>query len=1088
MRFRLLGPVEVESDDGRVHALARRQERAVLAILLLETGRIVPVDRLCLLLWDDDPPRQARRAVHAHVARIRAVLARAGAGTAGAELVSHRDGYLIQADPATIDVHRFRRLLGQAGGTTDLTERDRLLRDALALWRGPALHNAASDRLRERLCAELDEQRLQAVEASIATGLELGRHRELLPELARLTAEDRVRERLVELHMLALYRYGRTAEALDVYRHARDRIADELGLEPGPGLRQLHQTILRGAPLPATAPDPPVRTADARVTPAQLPPDQSGFTGRAGYLETLDNLLAEEATAAVVISAIAGTAGVGKTALAIHWAHRVRDRFPDGQLYGDLRGYAPVPAMRPIDTLAGFLSALGVPAQRVPSDLDQATGMYRSLLAGRRILVVLDNAASPDQVRPLLPGTAGCVVLITSRDSLGGLVARDGARRVSLDVLTPDEAEHLLTNILGPQRVAAETGATAELARVCAYLPLALRIAAANLTEHPDLRVSDYLDDLRGGDRLSALAVPGDEHTAVRATLELSYAALPPQARRMFRFNGLVPGPDISVDAAAALAGTSRTGAAAVLDRLADAHLLTEHVPGRYSCHDLLRRYATELAVRHDSDPERAAAIGRLYDHYLRTVDSAVHVLMPQTLRLARTPDGDAAGGRFADRDQALAWLDSERTNLVAAVTAAAQAGAGPSAWPLADALHGYFKLRTLIVDWLTVARAGLLAAEAEDNQPATAAAELSLADAHNRNGAYDVAIAHYHRALTLTRHARWRDGEVAALNNLGIVYGQVGKLPLAADHFRQALAINRELGNSIAEARCLCNLGMVHHAAGQLRLAVEHYLQAVRLYETVGFPRGLGIALSNLGEDCHHLGRPVEAREHLRRALLLNRQVGDRGSEAETLRVLAGVDRDTGHIAESLGHAESALAIAQESGDLWLEPDMLNTLGSIQRIRHRQMTALEHHERALHLARERGVLGAEAEALTGLAAVHLDLGDTDGAGSFVHDALTLARRAGHQVREGQALTLLATIDLAADRPEDTIRHGQHALTVQHETGHRFGQAYTHLLLGHAFDRTQQPEAGQRHRQQAHALYADIGVPAPDPWATATAG
>jgi len=403
VRLRVLGPVQIESDDGQVYTLTRRQERSVLAILLLEAGRVVPIDRLCELLWGDDPPRHARRAVHAHIARIRAVLARAGGG---AELASDREGYRLDVDPNRVDVHRFRTLLHLATATTDLVERDRMLSEALSLWHGPALHNAAPEQLRERLCADLDEQRRRAVEAAIAAGLDLGRHDELLAELARLNTEQPVRERLVELHMLALYHQGRTSEALTVYQQARNRLSDELGLDPGPVLQQLHRAILRGEPVPGRAPPHGARPAPAPVRPAQLPPDQAGFVGRADDLDELDGLLTSRGTlagAAVVISAISGTAGVGKTALAVHWAHRIRDQFPDGQLYLNLRGYAHTPLVRPLDALARFLSALGVPAERVPADVDQAASLYRSLLADRRMLVLLDNAASADQVRPLLP-------------------------------------------------------------------------------------------------------------------------------------------------------------------------------------------------------------------------------------------------------------------------------------------------------------------------------------------------------------------------------------------------------------------------------------------------------------------------------------------------------------------------------------------------------------------------------------------------------------------------------------------------------------------------------------------------------------
>ncbi|TML22344.1 MAG: SARP family transcriptional regulator, partial [Actinobacteria bacterium] len=426
MQFRILGPVEICADDGRIVPLARRQERCLLGILLLDPGRVVPADRLCALLWDDNPPEQARAILRSHITRVRAALA----GAREVALDFQQGGYVLHAEPETVDVHRFRRLLDRAGTTTDAGTRERLLRQALALWRGPALDGAATPRLRTRLCADLEEQRLHASEEAIAAGLVLGRHRELLAELADLTGTHPAREHLAELHMRALYATGRTAEALAAYTRLRTHLADQLGLDPAPALQRLHRSILRREPLPDST--PPGTRSDVR--PAQLPPDLPGFAGRTGQLEHLDRLLAGR-TSAVVISAITGTAGVGKTSLAIHWAHRVRDRFPDGQLYLNLRGFDPAgSAVTPAEAVRGILDALGVAPQRIPDGLDAQVGLYRSLLSGKRLLILLDNARDPEQVRPLLPGSPGCLAVVTSRNRLTGLVAIDGAQPVPLDL------------------------------------------------------------------------------------------------------------------------------------------------------------------------------------------------------------------------------------------------------------------------------------------------------------------------------------------------------------------------------------------------------------------------------------------------------------------------------------------------------------------------------------------------------------------------------------------------------------------------------------------------------------------------------
>jgi DNA-binding SARP family transcriptional activator len=452
--LRILGPVEVEGDDGQVVTPVRRRERGLLGILLLEPGQVVPAHRLAELLWDGDPPDRARRALYSHVARIRALPADAGAGADEVALVSHGDGYLIRVAPELVDAQRFRRLVEQAGRTADLTGRARLLREALALWRGPVLHNAVTDRLGEQLGMELAELRLHATEESMAVGLAQGAHAELVGELARLAAAHPLRSRLLRLHLLALYHCGRTGDALEAYAAARSRLAEELGIDPDDESRRLHDAILRGEPVPRSdlpAPDP------TATRPAQLPPDLAAFTGRDFALKLLDELASVPGS----VVAIVGTAGVGKTTLAVHWAHRSVDRFPDGQLYVNLRGFDPGSAMAPEEAVPAFLDALGVAPHRVPSSLAAQVGLYRSLIAGKRLLVLLDNAASPEQVRPLLPGTPGCLALVTSRSQLAGLVATAGARPVPLDLLSADESRELLARRLGLERVAVEPAAAA---------------------------------------------------------------------------------------------------------------------------------------------------------------------------------------------------------------------------------------------------------------------------------------------------------------------------------------------------------------------------------------------------------------------------------------------------------------------------------------------------------------------------------------------------------------------------------------------------------------------------------------------------
>ena len=429
--FRVLGPVEVEC-SGDVLSLARRQERCLLGILLLEPGRMVPVDRLCDLVWEENPPEQARRGLQSHVARIRAMLARAGADRYGVALNSHSGGYLLRVDPERVDAHRFRSLVRQATNGSSLAQRDGMLREALALWRGPVLHDAGTDWLREHLCADLTELRLHAVEESMDVGIALGRHRELVPELAQLAAVHPTRERLIELHMVALHRAGRTAEALGVFAQARAHLADDLGLDPGPQLTRLHQSILRGESFGDVVPAPQVTIAQpAPHVPRCLPRDIGDFTGRHEILARLLAAVPDQADAGSVILTIDGMPGVGKTALAVHLAHRVANRYPDGQLAIDLHGHSKEAPTEPAAALDTLLRQLGVAGDRIPDGIEARMALWRSELAGRRVLLLLDNAATSEQTSPLLPAGSGCLTLVTSRRRLAGL---DGVRSFSLAI------------------------------------------------------------------------------------------------------------------------------------------------------------------------------------------------------------------------------------------------------------------------------------------------------------------------------------------------------------------------------------------------------------------------------------------------------------------------------------------------------------------------------------------------------------------------------------------------------------------------------------------------------------------------------
>jgi DNA-binding SARP family transcriptional activator len=1080
LEFRILGPLEIWRGGEQVQIAAAR-ERAIVAVLLLEANRVVATDRLIDLLWgDEDVPPRARQTLHTWMWRLRRRLE-------PPELfVTRPPGYLLRVQPEQVDLFRFEALLRRgrqalaAGATAEAAQ---LLGAALHLWRGQPLADVAAKRLRQTEGARLTELHLQAVEGRIEAELALGRHAELIGELRGLVADHPLREELCAHLMTALYRSGRQAEALDVFRALRETLAEQLGVEPGPAIQRLHRAALRADraldPPPAVAdPSPvPMTPAPGRM-PAQLPADVSAFTGRTEHLDELDRLLTvAEDTTAIVISTIAGGAGVGKTALAVHWAHRVRDKFPHGQLYVNLRGYATATPMAPIEVLSRFLHALGVPAGQVPLDADEAADLYRTLLADRQVLVVLDNARDPDQVRSLLPGSPGCLVVVTSRDRLGGLVAREGAKRVTVGVLTAAEALDLLARTVGEQRLAAEPAAAIELTEACAYLPLALRIAAANLTNHAGRSIADYVEEVRAGNRLATLAVDGDERAAVRAAFDLSYQTLTPDVRRAFRSLGLVPGPDVTADAVAALVDTDPADAARRLDRLAAAHLVDENAPGRYTCHDLLRRYAAEQAHGDDSAADRQAAVRRLFDFYLHTADVAARLLYPEKLRLP-LPAADPTPS-IVDLGQparALAWLDAERPNLLAAVRCAAEQGLAV-AWLLADTLRGYFYLRMYAVDWLAVARAGLAAAHAAGDLPGQAAAHISLADLDWRYSRNQQAIDHYAAALAVSLQTGWLQGQASILGNLGTVYWQLGQPLRAADHYQQALAISRSTGWLQGQAMNLGNLASVCWQAGRLDESAAYNAEALALNRKVESLGGEAVNENNLGETYHLLGRLDEALGHIGRALDLHRQIGNRGSEAETLRCLAAVHRDAGRLDVALDLAQQALSLARDTGNRRQETDALNTLASVRHRLGDRLQAVEEYQEALRLARETNNRYPQAEALLGLAAAHRRPGQPGQAGGYARQALALAERDGYRILEGRALNLLAAAHLDRREPARAVDFAERAVAALSETGHRLGLVSGYLLLADARADLGDPCGADEHRERGRRLLADLGLP-----------
>jgi DNA-binding SARP family transcriptional activator len=627
-RFLLLGLVEADRGGERL-PLGRRRERSLLAVLLLAAGRPVPQARLVDLLWDGDPPGAARASLHSHVSRLRTGLDPDGTGRYGVRLSTRDGGYAAEVDPAAVDAHRFTDLVVRARAERDPTQRGGMLREALALWRGPALADAGSALLRRRVAADLEELRLSAIELVLDADLDCGRHREVAGEAARLTGEHPLREGLWARLSLALYRCGRQAEALDALAQARDRLVTELGLAPSPQLRQLQHRILNADP----ALDPPAASVQPTAEPVparQLPMDIAEFTGRRAALRQLTAETREGACTAPTVWVIVGMPGVGKTRLAVHAAHLLvaSGRFDDVQLWADLRGYDPrQPPTDPADVLATFLTLLGVPRDALPADLAARAALFRSHLASRRALVLLDNAADTEQVRPLLPGNPGGLTLITTRRQLSTL---DGSRVLPLDVFDRAEAVELLARIAGAGRIAAQPQDTARVVRLCGHLPIALAHAAGQLRVHRAWAVRDLAARLDGAEE------------RVWGAFDLSYRALAPSQRRLFRLLGLYPGTEVTVPEAAALADLAPGDAGALLEDLLDEHLVSETMPGRYRLHDLVRDYAGGRVHGEAPREQHYAALDRLVRHCLSVAVRATRALYPaESRRIGAGPDGE---------------------------------------------------------------------------------------------------------------------------------------------------------------------------------------------------------------------------------------------------------------------------------------------------------------------------------------------------------------------------------------------------------------------------------------------------------------
>jgi tetratricopeptide (TPR) repeat protein/transcriptional regulator with XRE-family HTH domain len=766
----------------------------------------------------------------------------------------------------------------------------------------------------------------------------------------------------------------------------RPKLAKALGV-PADGIEQL----LAGCAAPA---EPDRREAAAPLVPRQLPGAVAGFTGRAAELAELTGMLERAGAGApgtVVICAIGGTAGAGKTTLALHWAHQVADRFGDGQLHVNLRGFDPTgtPAA-PEAVIRGFLDALGVPPERIPVHIDAQAGLYRSLLADRQMLIVLDNARDEQQVRPLLPASPASLVIVTSRNQLAGLAAADGARLLSVDVLTHAEATQLLTARLGPARAAAEPEAVAEIATLCAYLPLALAVAAARAAARPGFPLATLAAELRDAvGRLDALD-SGDPSTSVRAVFSWSYQQLSTAAAWMFRLLGMHPGPDFDLYAVAALTGTTLDRARRVLDELARAHLCQITEPGRWGMHNLLYAYAHELAAE-DADDRQRQALTRLLDHYLHTSAVAMDALHPaERQRRPRMLPPATPAPAVSTSTAASAWLDAELATLVVVTAYAAERGWPTHATRLSATLFRYLSIGSHYSEARSIHSHARAAARSAGDRDSEAAALNALAGVHLREGAYQEAAAYLQQALALFRQANDRRGQARALHNLGLVQCQLGRIEQADELCSQSVSVFREIGDQYGEAKALDLLGTVHLEQGRYEQAVSQHQQALVLARELGDPNEQACALDNLGAVYLRLGSYEEAADSLRQALDLFRQVGNRIGEAFALSNLGAVCNGQRHFSQAASHLQEALALSRETGERASEAEAAIRLGEVLLATGQAYQARASHSAALDLAGQIGDKYRQARAHDGLGHACDLAGDRDQARRHWQDALTL--------------------------------------------------------------------------------------------------
>jgi DNA-binding SARP family transcriptional activator/tetratricopeptide (TPR) repeat protein len=993
MEFRVLGPLEVRHEERSV-PLGGRMQQAVLALLLMHANEVVFVDQLIDELWGGLPPATGRAVIHSYVSRLRKLLEPVGRERPARQiLLTPPLGYRLELQPEQLDLHRFERLVDQAchvGAQGHLEDAADGLQAALALWRGPALAGIGVERLRAH-AHRLEERRLNVLEEWIDLELRLGHHNDLVAQVEELVATHPFREGLVGQLMRALCMSGRQADALNVYQAARRTLVQELGIEPGPALQQLQRAILRSDPSVALAASGPARSARPREAavppPCQLPPGITDFVGRRDALGQATCLVEQaDGPPAPTVTVITGKAGVGKTAFAVHLAHQIRSRYPDGQLFVDLRA-AETNAADPAEVLVGFLCALGVDRGALPQGLNDRVGLYRSLLADRRVLVLLDNATCEAQVRPLLPSGAGCATLVTSRARLAGFA---GARILPLDVFQTDEALELLAKVVGRERVAQEPEAARAIVACCGCLPLAVRIAAAKLAARPERRMQTLAGRLRDEHRrLHELRV-GD--LEVRASIALGYQSHPDDTRRAFRLLGLVHAATFPAWLVAALLDRAVAAGEELTERLVDAGLLEtsgEDEAGqvRYRFHDLLRAFARERLQDEEPADVRDHALQRAARAYLARAQGATN-----------------------------AWFTAERDSLAAMVEQTHGAGLWELTWQLALAASGSFEAHSSWDTWRRTHELALDAARRAADHHAEASVMRRLGDLHLDQSDWSQALARFTASRSMFRDLGDRHGEAQALCGLGDTYREQGQLGQALTCFTTCLPILRAVGDGRGQAEALRSLGIIFRQQGRLDDALAQLKACLRMSCELGDPRWEAIVRRSLGMVYRDQGRLDDARACLERCLATLRELDDRLWQAYTLNGLGQVLREQGALEDACSRLTESVAIFQQLHDRCGEGWALQALGDVLRDQGRLNEAQAILNRSLTTFRQLGHEPGEAYSLQSLGEVLRRAGRLDEAHPLIEHALGLARKLALHPCQARAQASLDAI-VAWSRP-----------------------------------------------------------------------